>query len=118
MATPTKQKKVKQIDIVRDTTFVRVIADRVIVINVGNRNMELSCLQVGHVITSMEDHGTKELLNMSPVATEVVRIRMEWSAAIDAAMLILHDADREGKLNKDELLRYLNDNLSNNSEKD
>jgi hypothetical protein len=112
LATPTKSKAKKAVDIVRDATFVRAIADRAIVLNLG-RDVELAYLQIGPTITSMEDHGDREQLNMNPSVTESVRLRMHWSTAIDSAMLILNEASEAGKLNNAELLKYVQENFQN-----
>lgn len=113
MRSPKKPKEAiqNQIRVVRDTTFVRATVDRVIAMPLGS-DVELACLQVGASILEIQDHGEREQLTMSPHATEVARIRMDWSGAIDMVMSIVSAGVESNKIEKKEILQFFTDNLT------
>lgn len=101
--------------IVRDSTFARATIDRLVAINLG-RDLELSGLQIGPLVEGIEDHGEQELLQLTPVVTEVVRLRLHWSSAIDAVMTILQQGSQLGKINKAELIKFIDESLDENAD--
>ena len=87
----------KSRSIVRDSSFARGVADRVIVIDLG-RDLELACLQVGPVLTAFTEEEDAERYDGSPVYTEVVRLRLPWYGAVGMAMQILEQGIRTDKV--------------------
>ena len=74
--------------IVRDNTFVRAVADKALVLDLG-RDLEIACLQAGPALTTWSDTGEGIELGLNPALTEVVRLRMPLSNAFDLALHII-----------------------------
>jgi hypothetical protein len=87
-----KNKAKRELQIVRDVTFARAVADKVMVINLG-RDIEFAFLQHGQnlALSEVEDRDgvTFERIAMEPVLTEVVRVRISPEGALQTAMQIL-----------------------------
>lgn len=92
--------------ILRDVTFSRGIADRVVVIDLG-RDLELACLQVGPVLTSFTDGADADRFDGDPVYTETMRLRLPWYCAVSTAMEILEQGIKTDKIHGDKIAESL-----------
>jgi hypothetical protein len=86
------------LNVVRDSTFARGIADRGLVLDLG-RDMEIAFLQTGPNLSSITDHGDTEGVALNPVFTETVRMRMPWPSAVDLAINIIREGILRGSVN-------------------
>ncbi|KQM19592.1 hypothetical protein [Novosphingobium sp. Leaf2] len=75
--------------VVRDATFIRVVADEVLPLPLG-RDVELICLQVSPLIHGINDEGDYYEPEVEPVWAEVARLRMNYGDVVKMAMTILH----------------------------
>lgn len=102
--------------IVRETSFARVVADHVLVMNLG-RDYELAMLQLGPRPTTMaffESDG--KIVNQSQftqMATEVVRVRMSPDSAAQMAMHILENLINANQVVNDMVLDNIKNMISN-----
>ena len=102
--------------IVRDATFSQVVADHVLVTNLG-RDYELAMLQIGSQPNTMaffEQDG--KIVNQSQfmrVATEVVRVRMSPDSAAQMAMHILENLILANQVVNDMVLDNIKNMISN-----
>ena len=86
--------------IVRDSTFVRFVADKVVITDVG-RDVEVGFLQFGPIHSSMKDEPEFEIYSSSPQLTEVARMRISYSSLVGFAMGFLRGGIIDGKLKPD-----------------
>jgi hypothetical protein len=94
----TKKQSRPQVTIVRDPTFHRAVADKVIVIDLG-RDVEFAFLQSGPVIKKMIDWDEEsERAELAGGLTEVARIRMGGPTALTVAVNIIETLFRSGKV--------------------
>jgi hypothetical protein len=75
-------------DVVRDTTFSRVVMDAGIVLPMP-AEIEIACIQFGQTVKRLEQRDGKQGVALDTVATEVARLRMDYSTALTMVMNIL-----------------------------
>lgn len=92
--------------VVRDGTFCRAVVDQVVVIDLG-RDMELACIQFGPELVSITDHGEHEKIDLSPVLTEVARLRLPLASSVALAMHILEKGIRADKIRGDNVVESI-----------
>jgi hypothetical protein len=88
------------IRVVRDSTFVRFVADRLSVTEQG-RDLEIACLQSGPLHTRIIDHG-------EPVATEVARMRLSYSTMVQLVMSFLRGGIQNDRIKGPAIVNQLN----------
>jgi hypothetical protein len=76
--------------IMQDSTFVRIVADRALPIDLG-LDIELAFLQFSQSLKSITQKEDHEAWEMVANITEVVRVRLTRSSALDLAMQIIKD---------------------------
>ena len=81
----TKRSDGAVVQVVRDSTFHRVVVD--------------NALQVGREIRSVQSQGEGATLATVETLTEVVRLRLSWPTATNLAMNILANGIRSNRLN-------------------
>ena len=115
--TPAQKKGTEdKFPIVRDGTFTRVVADNILVMNLG-RDYELAFLQGGPELNSVaffERNGKSGLrIEPTPVMTEVVRVRMSPDSAAHMAMHILENLILANQVVNDMVLDNIKEMISN-----
>ncbi|HEX8483323.1 MAG TPA: hypothetical protein VF650_15605 [Allosphingosinicella sp.] len=85
------------VNIVRDSTFVRFVADRLVVADLG-RDLEIACLQTGPIHSRIIDRGDMEEFDSQSVATEVARMRISYGVMVQTVMSFLHGAIQEDRI--------------------
>lgn len=87
--------------VVRDAGFVRLVADTVVVVDLG-RDFELALVMVGNPISEITRHETDEALGFSsktrPEVTEVGRVRMSPFAALNMSMNVIAKLIKSGQI--------------------
>lgn len=96
------------VNIVRDNTFTRAVVDKVVILDLG-RDVELACVQIGPVLTSLQDMEIHEKVDMTPSLTEVARLRMSWPSAVSMAMHVIEQGITSDKLRGDAILKSITD---------
>lgn len=86
-----------RIQVVRDSTFCRFVADEAVLTTIG-RDLEVGFLQYGPVHISQTDFGEYETTNSKNVVTEVARMRTSYGAFLGMVMEFLQDGITTGKL--------------------
>ena len=94
----TKRSDGAVVQVVRDSTFHRVVVDNAPIFGVGD-DIEIACLQVGREIRSVQSQGEGSTLATVETLTEVVRLRLSWPTATNLAMNILANGIRSNRLN-------------------
>ena len=84
-------------EIVRDTTFSRFVADDAIITNVG-RDLEVGFVQFGPMYGMRTDHGEYEQVETKRVMTEVARMRISFPAMVNIMINFLQTGIEEGRL--------------------
>jgi hypothetical protein len=95
------------IRVVRDSTFVRFVADRLSVTEQG-RDLEIACLQSGPLHTRIIDHGEFEEFESEPVATEVARMRLSYSTMVQLVMSFLRGGIQNDRIKGPAIVNQLN----------
>jgi hypothetical protein len=85
----------RRIEVVRDATFHRAVADTGLVVDLG-RDMEISFLQSGPSITARKvrkdsDDNDEEGYELSPIITEVARVRINRPSALVMALMVIEN---------------------------
>lgn len=93
-------------DIVRDSTFHRFVADRVIVTDLGSE-IEVSFLQIGPEHIHVEINGDVEEFTSKPIFTEVARMRSDHSTFLNALMSYLKTGVDAGKFKGHEIAKNI-----------
>lgn len=93
----TESTEQSRIQVVRDSTFCRFIADEAVLSTIG-RELEVGFLQYGPVHMSQTDFGEYETTNSKDVVTEVARMRTSYGAFLGMVMQFLQDGIVTGKL--------------------
>ena len=88
------------IQVVRDATFVRFVADEAIVAVVG-RDLEIGFLQYGPMFTHQTDYDQFEKTESRNVVTEVARMRMSYADFLQMTMSFIRSGIVEGRLKAD-----------------
>lgn len=96
------------IEIVRDSTFTRFVADEAIVSSLG-RDLEVSFIQYGPIHNIQTDHGDFESVESTSVLTEVARMRMAYGAMVTTVMQFLQGGIKDGRLKKEAIIRSINE---------
>jgi hypothetical protein len=69
--------------------------------------MELACIQFGPELVSITDHGEHEKIDLSPVLTEVARLRLPLASSVALAMHILEKGIRADKIRGDNVVESI-----------
>lgn len=94
----SKKQSRPQVAVVRDPTFHRAVADKVIVIDLG-RDVEFAFLQAGPLVEKMIDWDeTSEQAQLKPSMTEVARIRVPGPVSLAVAVNILETLFSAGRV--------------------
>jgi hypothetical protein len=99
----SKPKKVSPMTVVRDHSFSRVIADSVIVVDLGD-SLELACLQFSREVQSITPNELGHAVSTSPVAAEMARVRLDYSTGVTLAMNILQRGIKNDVYRGDEIV--------------
>lgn len=91
------------IEIVRDTTFSRFVADEALLTDLG-RDLEVGFIQYGPVYTVQMDESDCEVTESRRVLTEVARMRMSYPAMVNFAMAFIRAGIESNKLKGDAIL--------------
>ncbi|WP_174279911.1 hypothetical protein [Sphingomonas bacterium] len=91
---------IRMLDVVRDATFVRFVADEAVIAPLG-RAVEIAFLQYGPIFLSQTDHGEFETTDSKAVVTEVARMRMNYSNLVEMMMGFLQSGIADGRLKAD-----------------
>jgi hypothetical protein len=108
-----KSKAPLRIPVVRDSTFCRIYADYTLLVR-SDKDIELVCLQAGAGLIGLLPSENGTALDFEDGLTEIARIRMGWSSAVELAMNILAQGIESGRINKAILL----DNLATSQAED
>lgn len=85
------------IEVVRDSTFHRFVADEALMTVLG-RDLEVGFLQYGPIYETQTDHGEYEMTESKRVVTEVARMRIAYGDFLNMVMNFLHTGIADGKL--------------------
>lgn len=92
--------------VVRDSGFVRLVADTVVVVDLG-RDFELALIMVGNPISEITRHETDEALGFSsktrPEVAEVARVRMSPFTALNMSMNVIAKLIKSGQIDTEAL---------------
>ena len=108
----TRAAKSAPMEIVRDNTFSRAVADKTLVVDLG-RDMEIVCLQAGPALVNVSNTAKGEEFDAVPVLTEVVRLRLPWNGAVNLAMSILQPAISKDMIDIEGLIKAIEGLRSN-----
>lgn len=103
---PADETDKASIPVVRDNTFTRASADRLISFNLG-RDVELAYIQYGPAIKECIDRDHSEEFVMKNVMTEVCRIRMSFPSAFEAAMSFIKESLSDERVKADAVRQAL-----------
>jgi len=93
-----KKQSRPQVNVVRDSTFQRAVADKVIAIDLG-RDFEFAFLQAAPIVKKMIDwDDDSEQAQMEPGLTEVARIRVAGPVALSLAVNVIETLFSAGKV--------------------
>lgn len=90
----------KRTAVVRDSTFVRAVADDVAVLPLG-RDIELACLHYGGQINALDETAEHYSVVGDDSITEVARIRLYFPQAVTLAMRILQYGVEANRVKRD-----------------
>ncbi len=85
------------IEVVRDVTFSRFVADEALVALVG-RDLEVGFLQYGPMFRQQIDRGVYEETTSKNVVTEVARMRMDYATFLRMLMEFLEQGIVSGRI--------------------
>lgn len=88
------------VEVVRDVTFTRFVADEAVMANVG-RELEVGFLQYGPIFTKQIDLGDQEETVSRNVVTEVARMRMDYPTFLRTVMEFLQSGITQGRIKAD-----------------
>jgi len=103
---PTEE--IRSIEIVRDSTFCRIVVDELLFSYSGN-DMEIGCIQYGPIFLSQSLSAEEETTTNRSVLTEVARIRMSYADFLKSSMMFIQSGLKEGKLNAELICRSTNE---------
>ena len=90
----------ESIEVVRDVTFTRFVADEAVMAVVG-RDLEIGFLQYGPIFTKQIDRGEQEETVSRNVVTEVARMRMDYPTFLRTVMEFLQLGITNGRIKAD-----------------
>ena len=97
----------KNLEIKRDNTFVRIIADDCFVADMG-RSLEIGLIQYGPIFKNYSEDGKHETVTNQSVLTEVARLRIDYSTAIKMFLKVIESGVKNDTLKIDGLLSAIN----------
>jgi hypothetical protein len=117
---PSKKRSRPEAIVTRDSSFQRAVADKVVAFDLG-RDVEVSFLQGGPIIQKLVDLDEKnEQLQLTGSLTELVRVRLSPSVALNMAINVISTLTDAGKIKKgplrDAILQMLTDDDTTENE--
>jgi len=103
MSRPRKANAPASVEVARDVTFTRFVADKIIFAEIG-RDLEVSFLQYGPLHTRITDQGDHEGVVAKNVVTEVARMRTDYPTMVTAMMTFLREGLTGGRLKRDAVI--------------
>jgi hypothetical protein len=102
-----KTKTPPELKVVKDPTFHRAVADKILAIDLG-RDFELAFLQGGPSVTAIVDvDETQERADLDGVLTEVARIRAAPPVIMAMVVNVLEPMVRSGKIKTDAFINAI-----------
>jgi hypothetical protein len=96
----------RKIAVVRDCTFHRFAADRIMVTDLG-RDLEVSFMQIGPLFSQMEAQDDGEEFSSESVFTEVARMRIGYPNYVNSLFNFLRVGIQEDKLNAQGIINQI-----------
>lgn len=109
----------EEVAVVRDSTFARFTADRILISDLG-RDLEVSFIQVGPLHVCMEPTEDGEKYTSRSVLTEVARLRTGFPAVLSALMEFVREGIEQDKIKgaalANQIMEWAKDYQSNEEE--
>ena len=110
---PSKKQTRPEAVVTRDPAFQRAVADKILVFDLG-RDVEVSFLQGGPLVQKLVDvDETTEQIQLTGSVTEMVRVRLSPSVALNMAINVISTLADAEKIKKaplrDAILQMLTD---------
>ena len=96
--------------VVRDASFVKLYADRVIAQDLG-RDVELCLIQFGQPLTHYVSSDTDISVEVSDCVTEAGRVRIAWPTAVTLAMNIMSQGIDNGLVRGNKIIENLQERI-------